>query len=531
MFFNRYFSTIISLKPIQIVYQIYYKFVPGRSNLRKYNKYLGKRLEKLFLVLKYDQHRSLIEISINGSLFKFLNQEYDFKNKINWNYLGSGKLWNYNLQYLDYILDNRIDISVRRKILQLNSIALLNGDLKPEPYPVSLRINNILIFNSFFGINDVDVERALKLQIDFLEKNLEYHILANHLLENYITLFLASYALNDYKLNDKFSHKLLKELEEQILDDGCHFERSPMYHCVILYRLLLCIDVIENNGCFENTLLLIQLKRKCGLMIGWLEAFSYQDGSWPLVNDSANFICFSKSELEKFAHSLKVQTIQTRLKSSGFRKLKIRQFEVLINLGNINPKYQCGHAHSDLMSFYLWKNNKQLIVDTGVSTYECNNVRFNERSTLAHNTITINGNSQSDVWGSFRIGKKAKLTLNNDKLTMLSADVNNMLRSSFKTKHQRNFNVINNDTLRIADFVTVENAEIVSRIHFDYRVKPKIDGCKIYFDDFVLKYDSGLISLQLETYDQAIGFNFKKKSCKIVACVENVSSFTISESI
>jgi len=530
MFFNRYFSTIKSLRPIQIVYQIYYKFTPWRSSLRKYNKYLGKRLQKLFFTLEYDQHRSLIETSIKGYIFKFLNKQYDFKNQINWNYLGSGNLWNYNLQYLDYILDNRIDISFRRKILKLNSIALLNGELKPEPYPVSLRINNILIFNSFFGINDVDVERALKLQIDFLEKNLEYHILANHLLENYIALFLASYALNDYQLNKKFSYKLHKELEKQILDDGCHFERTPMYHCVILYRLLLCIDVIENNDCFESKNLLIQLKRKCGLMIGWLEAFSYQDGSWPLVNDSANFICYSKSELEKWAHSLKVQKVQTRLKSSGFRKLKIRQFEVLINLGNINPKYQPGHSHSDLMSFYLWKNNKQLIVDTGVSTYECNNDRFYERSTLAHNTITINENSQSDVWGSFRIGKKANLRLKNDKLNMLSAEVNNMYCSSPKTKHKRDFKIMYN-TLHITDFVTAENSEIVNRIHFDYCVKPKIDGCKIYFDGFVIKYESGLISLQLDTYDQAIGFNLKRNAYKVVACVENVSSFTISELI
>ena len=66
-------------------------------------------------------------------------------------------------------------------------------------------------------------------------------------------------------------------------------------------------------------------------MIGWLDAFSYQDGSWPLVNDSTNFVCFSKRELEKWALSLKVQKVQTRLKSSGLRKLKINQIEVIIN--------------------------------------------------------------------------------------------------------------------------------------------------------------------------------------------------------
>ena len=303
-----------------------------------------------------------------------------------------------------------------------------------------------------------------------------------------------------------------------------------MYHCVILYRLLLCIDVIENNTYFENTILLIQLKRKCGLMIGWLEAFSYKDGSWPLVNDSTNFICYSKSELEKWAYCLKIQKVQTSLKSSGFRKLEISQFEVLINLGIINPKYQPGHVHSDMLSFYLWKSNKKLIVDTGISTYEFNSDRFYERSSLAHNTITINGNSQSDVWGSFRIGKKANLTLIDDKLTMLCAEVNNIFRSNPKTKHRRSFNVFNKG-LQITDIVIDDNSEILNRIHFDYGVTPKIDGCKVYFDDFVLEYYSGLISIQLDTYDQAVGFNLKKRAHKVVACVENVSSFTISEFI
>jgi hypothetical protein len=299
-----------------------------------------------------------------------------------------------------------------------------------------------------------------------------------------------------------------------------------MYHSIILYRLLLCIDVIENNGSFENIILLNQLKRTCGYMLGWLDAFSYKDGSWPLVNDSANNVCLSKVELEKLAGLLKVQKLQTSLKSSGFRKLKIKQFEVLINFGNINPKYQPGHTHSDMMSFYLWKGNKQFIVDTGVSTYECNQDRLFERSTLAHNTITLNGNSQSDVWGSFRIGKKSKLIVKIDKSNKVSAEIYNMFGLSPNTKHQRSFEIVN-DKLHIADFVCGEKIDLVNRIHFDYSVKPIIDGGKIYFDDFVITYCSGLISLELDTYEQAIEFNIKKSAYKVVACVGNASSFII----
>jgi hypothetical protein len=65
----------------------------------------------------------------------------------------------------------------------------------------------------------------------------------------------------------------------------------------------------------------------------------------------------------------------------------------------------------------------------------------------------------------------------------------------------------------------------------DYSVKPIIDGNTIYVDDFVIKYCSGLKSLELDTYEQAIGFNVKKNAYKVVASVDNVSSFIISENI
>ncbi|HFU75711.1 MAG TPA: hypothetical protein ENK66_05630, partial [Arcobacter sp.] len=32
-----------------------------------------------------------------------------------------------------------------------------------------------------------------------------------------------------------------------------------------------------------------------------------------------------------------------------------------------------------------------------------------ERSTLSHNTVEINGKNQSDVWGGFRVGNRAKI--------------------------------------------------------------------------------------------------------------------------
>ena len=77
MLISRYLYTIISLKPIQIFYQIGNKILFTRRKLDNYNKYLDKSLQKLFLTCEYNQHASCNKPTIVDSVFTFLNQEYD----------------------------------------------------------------------------------------------------------------------------------------------------------------------------------------------------------------------------------------------------------------------------------------------------------------------------------------------------------------------------------------------------------------------------------------------------------------------
>lgn len=524
----RLFFTLKSLKYKQIFYLIYYKFKFKRINILRYKNYLNCEIYKVTITSSSFFNNSG-KCKEDGT-FSFLQLTYKFKNYIDWNFQEYGKLWNYNLQYLDYIMDENLGVDFRRDLIQKISKSIISNELKPEPYPVSLRINNLILFDNIYGLNSDEVYYALKLQIDFLSRNLEFHLLANHLLENYISLFIASYAIRDSKLNQKTSNFLLKELAEQILEDGGHFERSPMYHCIILQRLLLCIDVIENNNYFDNKILLDSLKKKCGLMLGWLNSFSYEDGTWPFVNDSTGNICLTKGSLEELAISLNLKILQSNLKSSGFRKLKSKEFEILVNVGQITPVYQPGHSHSDMLSFYLWNGNKQLIVDTGVSTYESNQIRTVERSTKSHNTITINNANQSDVWGGFRVGKKAKLVMTVDDPSKLSAEVYNMPDCSSNIKHKRNF-IVSEGMLSVEDFVFAAKGEIINILHFDSEVKPILNGNVIYFEDFQIKYSYGLRNLKIKTYEQAVAFNSRKTAFKMVATVQNYSSFIISKNL
>ena len=47
------------------------------------------------------------------------------------------------------------------------------------------------------------------------------------------------------KIYNKSKNLLISELNEQVLKDGAHFELSPMYHQIILSRLLDSIQLIK----------------------------------------------------------------------------------------------------------------------------------------------------------------------------------------------------------------------------------------------------------------------------------------------
>jgi hypothetical protein len=63
------------------------------------------------------------------------------------------------------------------------------------------------------------------------------------------------------------------------------------------------------------------------------------------------------------------------------------------------------------LSFLLWHDDTPLIVDTATSTYAPGPDRELERSTRAHNTVVVDGQDSTEVWGAFRAGRRARVTI------------------------------------------------------------------------------------------------------------------------
>ena len=399
------YHTVKYLKPIQVYYRIYYFFKKRIFFLDTFQK-----PTPIFKLIKWKNKLNypLTYLHKNKS-FTFLNITHQFSDQIDWSYDGYGKLWTYNLNYFDFL--NQEGMSKNIGIYLINDYIKNYKILKEgkEPYPISLRGINWVKFLSENSIKDTLIEKTLYNDYHTLSNNLEYHLLGNHLLENAFSLLFGAYYFQDKNFYYKSKEILIAELKEQILRDGGHFELSPMYHQIILFRVLDCIQLIKFNS-WKNDELLSFLESIGSKMTSWLNQVTFDNGDIPLVNDSTFNIAPTSQELFKYAYNIGVTTKKIVLSDSGYRKFKNNKLELFVDVGNVGPYYQPGHAHSDTLSFILHVNNKPIIVDTGISTYQNNQKRQSERKTSAHNTVVINNEDQTQVWGGFRVAKRAQAT-------------------------------------------------------------------------------------------------------------------------
>lgn len=431
--------------------------------------------------------------------------------------MGFGKLWNYNLQYFDFLHDPSMSESEKQSLIEDFSSKLVSGEIAAEPYPVSLRLINWILYYSGTGYSSQNFNRALRLQAGYLEKNLEFHILANHLLENYIALFVSAYALRDDRLLETATKGLSAELNEQVLNDGGHYECTPMYHSIILSRLLLLFDIVQNNKWTSHDFSF--LKNHAVSMLGWLRAFCWRNGQWAAVNDAVKGISPSPDEIFDTARKLALDSGSGVLADCGYRKMQNEKWEILADVGNIIPSYQPGHAHADTLSFCVNYMNKALLVDTAISTYQSDEKRERERATSAHNTVSVAASNSSEVWGSFRIARRANAKILVDKDFELVAE-HDGYKKRFGIVHRRSF-ALRPDSITITDeMMTGKNistaASHVAYLHFDAETNvTKVNDSRFTTTEGLVMEIEGAGDIVLEDYEQAVAFNIRKTATRL----------------
>ena len=331
------------------------------------------------------------------------------------------KLWRYNLHYFDYLNDGSRSFEQRKQLVAdwvLNTRPGMEDAW--EPYTVSLRVVNWVKF--FLGPS-VTVQQewleSLYQQTLWLERNIEYHILANHYLKNGVALFFSGMYFEGADADrwiEKGMKILREELDEQFLQDGGHYERSPMYHsiCVMDY-----LDVLNLMASSRDVIAFDEIeyfKTQTIRALDFLSTLCLPDGEIPLFNDSAFGITSHPKRIYEYAGQvigysrpdMRSELSVTQHPQSGYYVLRKGSDMMVIDCGEIGPTYQPGHAHCDTLSYELAVNGRRMIVDSGVYDYEYSRQRAYARSTRAHNTVTIDDEEQSEIWGVFRVARRAR---------------------------------------------------------------------------------------------------------------------------
>ncbi|GAA4458820.1 alginate lyase family protein [Nibrella saemangeumensis] len=468
-----------------------------------------------------------------GQTVTLLNQAVTFADGIDWNYAANGKLWTYNLNYFDFL--NQSGLPPEQGLALIRDFIRQTDTLTDglEPYPTSLRILNWVHFLLRHTIQDETIDRHLYAQVKLLRSRLEYHLGANHLLENGFALLTSAVYFRQRVWLRQAASLLVRELAEQILPDGGHYERSPMYHQILLDRLLDAYQLLNTDTWHATPELSLLLAGTAARMLGWLDAITFANGDIPYLNDAAPGIAPTTQQLRHKAGRVGVQPVPVTLRESGYRKLRAGAMELVANVGSVGPAYQPGHAHADTFSLVLYVNNQPIVVDLGTSTYQIDERRSLERSTAAHNTVEVAGQNSSEVWGGFRVARRASVTRLVETGTSLSAQHDGYRRLGLL--HERTWQVepgklIITDRLLRTGRDGVEAAG-VARLYFHPAVV--VTAYEDYFQAGPLSvtFEGGKIGKGIvQPYEMADGFNRRRPAqCLLVSFRETlITTITVT---
>ena len=467
----RLYYTVKPLRYKQIYYRIRYRLFPITQVKLSANSYFANSWAWDGLDIKEPS-------MIAGDEVIFLGKPANIASSSVWNNSEYEKLWLYNIHYFDDLNARNFKerepwhIALIDRWINENPACLGNGW---EPYPLSLRLTNWVKWFSKRDNVDNNYLESIAEQAKALSKQLEYHILGNHLFTNAKALTFVGCYLNEQvagKYLDIGLRLLDEEIREQFLADGAHFELSPMYHEIILWDLLELIDLAKVS---QNEKLLSRLPAWESYVrrgLEWLQTMLHNDGEISFFNDAAIGIAASPEQIFNYARQLgidwgKPNNKLTTHKVSGYSAIEYPDYKLIFDHANVGPVYLPGHAHADTLSFELSVGLQRVFVNSGTSLYGTSAERLRQRKTAAHNTVTVKELDSSEVWSGFRVARRAYATLLNAAFTsdsvQLVASHDGYKRLKQPTIHQRSITAAQN-AITIEDKLTGDS-EGVFHLH------------------------------------------------------------------
>lgn len=406
----RYVHTLRYLRPVQVFGRLWYRARTPRPDLRAAPELRPVRS-------MYAEPIAPEATLIARDTVRLLNVERRCVAAADWHPPEASKLWIYHLHYFEDL--NARQASLRcewhrewlQRWVQENPPGL--GEAW-EAYPLSRRIVNWVKWTLRGNELPALCRDSLAVQARWLAARVEHHILGNHLLVNAAALLHAGLYFRGAEPQSWFERGLTiltRELREQVLPDGGHFERSPMYHAAVLGDLL---DLVNLCRAYEAATPVEWLALSARMQT-WLNAMTHPDGEIAFFNDAACGVAPTAAQTAAYAGRLGMPATPghsadlAMLDPSGYVRAQAGPALLLCDCAPVGPDHLPAHAHADTLSFELSLHGQRVLVNSGVSQYGTDAERLRQRGTAAHNTVVVDGQDSSEVWGGFRTARRARV--------------------------------------------------------------------------------------------------------------------------
>ena len=364
-----------------------------------------------------------------------------------------------------------------------------------------------------------------------------YKTHSNHLLREsnglaFICTYFKEFDESQHWENIAFS-RLINELDNQINDDGSHYEMSSTYQRLVLdefqasYELLCKSDDIRNRELLREKL--ISMYRYLGYML-------FPDGTLPQLGDGfmekgsvLNKIenageSFGKKDLI-YIGSMYKKGVEPEINSIEFKNAGRYIFRNGWRLNSNYLSFNKGphggfHGHEDKLSIEVCSGGKPFIIDPGTYTYnELDRYREYFMSSSAHNLIIPDGKSQirrfikKDLSNkSFVCDEPNNIWINSDELDYISgiynegyAEYSLKRREGIKVTdsmvHQRH--ILNIKPYYWVIFDELNNCKINEKYLLLFHLMPGIDVNKIDNNELLLIEESTNATLQMSICSNA----------------------------
>jgi hypothetical protein len=406
----------------------------------------------------------------------------------------------------------------------------------------------------------VDLLLALDRQLTHIEHNLSYYFSPNtHLLGEALALYVAGRSLPELDPDGRRAalgrRVLLDGISRQISPDGGHCERSTHYHRYALdfYLLALVVATITGDSAVEDLRsAVVRLRAAARLLAddnGRIPLIGDDDGGelWPIVSASANDIraslvvsgvlvdagdsvpgqvpeeaywMLSQPALAPLADNLDnlTRAPQTSaphsgaLTDTGYYVSRSAAGDHMVVDGGPHGYQNAGHAHADALSLTLSVRGAPLLIDPGTACYTTDRaLRDRMRSTALHNTLVLDGQSQSIPDGPFhwkRTASSRVLRWRTNSAFDYFAGAHDGYGAS---EHRRHVLALHGDLLVVADLVSGTGShDAAVHWHIDPSWSVRAGGRRVDLDSAAGHCELVVPSGMVEVFhgDQATGLGW-----------------------